>query len=623
MELRKGLKLIDVFSIASGAMISSGIFILPGLAHARAGPGVVLSYLLAGFWALTGMLSQCELVSAMPKAGGTYFYATRSMGPGVGTVEGLVTWFSLSLKSAFALVGMAAFTGFIVDLDIRIIAVSLCLLFTAINLVGVREAGRSQVVLVAGLLTLMVIYVVRGLPAIEISNFRPFASRGVAAIFATAGFVFISYGGLIKVASIAEEVKEPARNVPLGMILSLLVVSMLYVLVVLVTSGVLGAAKLDNSLTPVSDGARALMGRGGMLALSIAAILAFVSTANAGIMAASRYLLALSRDGLLPWVFRKVNVRFKTPHMSIIFTGVFMISVLFLRLDALVKAASTVLILTYIFSCLSVIIMRESRLQNYQPRFRAPLYPWMQIIGILGLGLLIFEMGKDALAVCVILAVGSFLVYWFYGRIKASREYALLYLMQRIVAKELRGYSMESELKEIIRERDDIIKDRFDQTIEESIVLDISGAMQADEFFKSVAKAMSQRLNVSSSNLLRQLTEREKESSTAISPGLAIPHVIIEGEQTFDVLLARSRKGIFFSRQAPGVHAVFLIAGTRDERNFYLRVLSAIAQIAQDPNFERRFLEAEGEQALRDCVLLAQRRRDKPWYRGQVLHYHI
>ncbi len=592
-------------------MISSGIFILPGLAHARAGPAVVLSYLVAGFWALTGMLSQCELVSAMPKAGGTYFYATRSMGPGVGTVNGLVTWFSLSLKSAFALVGMAAFTAFIVDLDVRLIAVSLCLLFTTVNLIGVKEAGRSQVALVAGLLTLMVIYVVRGLPAIEIQNFQPFASKGVAAIFATAGFVFVSYGGLIKVASIAEEVKQPARNVPLGMILSFLTVSILYVLVVLVTSGVLGAAELDNSLTPVSDGARALMGRGGMVALSIAAILAFVSTANAGIMAASRYLLALSRDGLLPWIFRKINVRFKTPHVSIIFTGVFMIAVLFLRLDALVKAASTVLILTYIFSCLSVIIMRESRLQNYQPRFRAPLYPWMQIVGIFGLGFLIFEMGKDALAVCAILALGSFLVYWFYGRIKASREYALLYLMQRIVAKELKSYSMESELKEIIRERDDIVKDRFDQIVEGCIVMDIDEAMHADEFFKSVAEAMSERLKVEPSILLRLMTEREKESSTAVSPGLAIPHVIVEGERTFDILLARCKGGIFFSDQAPEVHAVFVLAGTADERNFHLRALSAIAQIAQDPDFEKKFMDAVGKEALRDCVLLGERRRDK------------
>ena len=291
------------------------------------------------------------------------------------------------------------------------------------------------------------------------------------------------------------------------MILSLLVVSILYVLVVLVTSGVLGAAELDHSLTPVSDGARALMGRGGMVALSIAAILAFISTANAGIMAASRYLLALSRDDLLPLHFRKINARFKTPHVSIIFTGIFMIAVLFLKLDALVKAASTVLILTYIFSCLSVIIMRESRLQNYQPRFRAPLYPWTQIIGIFGLGFLIFEMGKDALAVCAVLALGSFLVYWFYGRIKASREYALLYLMQRIVAKELRSYSMESELKDIIRERDDIVRDRFDRIVEKSIVMDIDEPMQAHQFFESAADALSQRLNVRPSVILSLLTE--------------------------------------------------------------------------------------------------------------------
>ena len=109
MQLKKDLRLHHVFCIASGAMISSGLFVLPGLAHAQAGPAVVVSYFLAGLLALTGMLSQAELVSAMPKAGGTYFYVTRSMGPAVGTVDGLLTWFSLTLKSAFALIGMAAF----------------------------------------------------------------------------------------------------------------------------------------------------------------------------------------------------------------------------------------------------------------------------------------------------------------------------------------------------------------------------------------------------------------------------------------------------------------------------------------------------------------------------------
>ena len=164
-----------------------------------------------------------------------------------------------------------------------------------------------QVVLVFGLLTILLFYLVRGLPAVNVHHFEPFAPKGLAAIFSTAGFVFISYGGLLKIASIAEEVKNPGRTIPLGMILSLLVVSIFYILVVFVTTGVLGSAQLDNSLTPISDGAAVFMGQGGRIALSIAAILAFVSTANAGIMAASRYPMALSRDSLLPEFLVKMN----------------------------------------------------------------------------------------------------------------------------------------------------------------------------------------------------------------------------------------------------------------------------------------------------------------------------
>ncbi len=154
MQLKKELNLFDIFSIASGAMISSGLFILPGLAHAQAGPAVFLSYLLAGLLAMTGMISEAELASAMPKAGGTYFYVTRTLGPAVGTVDGLITWFSLSLKSAFALVGMSAFTVLVINLDIRLIAVVLCLIFITINLIGIKEAGLVQIILVVGLLAL-------------------------------------------------------------------------------------------------------------------------------------------------------------------------------------------------------------------------------------------------------------------------------------------------------------------------------------------------------------------------------------------------------------------------------------------------------------------------------------
>lgn len=610
MGLKRELTLFDVFCIASGAMISSGLFILPGLAHARAGTGVIISYLLAGFLSLPGMMSIAEMTTAMPRAGGDCFTIMRSMGPAVGTVAGLLSWFSLSMKSAFALLGMSVFTVFLVPIDIRIIAVSLCLIFLAINLFGIKEAGKTQVVLVVGLLSLMIFYIVRGIPAVKHQNLVPFAPYGFVALLSTTGFVFVSYAGLLKIASIAEEIKNPGKNIPLGMVLALVVVSLFYVLMILVTVGVVPASQLHGSLTPISDGASIFWGPVGKIALSIAAILAFLSTANAGIMTAARSLVPLSRDNLFPETFGRIHPKFKTPHNSLFLTGFFILVSLFLKLEVLVRAASTVLILTNILSCLSVIILRESRLQNYRPKFHAPLYPWMQIAGVLGLVLLIFEMGREALLISLVLILGGIFIYWFYGRIRGYREYALLHLIETITAKELTTRSLETELKEIIRERDNIVKDRFDEIVEKSPVLDIDTTMRAEEFFRLAAHTMATEVGMESEALFDLFIQREKESSTAITPFFAVPHIIIEGEQSFALLLARSRQGIVFSETATKVHAVFMLVGTRDERNFHLVSLAAIAQIVQEPDFEQRWIKAKNKEALRDIVLLGSRKRE-------------
>ena len=609
MKLHRELTLVDVFCIASGAMISSGLFVLPGLAFAHAGPAVLLSYLLAGFLAVTGMLSQAELVSAMPKAGGTYFYVTRSMGPAIGTVDGFITWFSLSLKSAFALVGMAAFASLLVAWNMTLIALLLCAVFVALNLLGAKEAGRVQVFLVFGLLAILAFYIIRGAPAVQVGRLEPFAPYGLGAVFSTAGLVFVSFGGLLKVASIAEEVKDPGRVVPLGMILSLVIVTTIYMLVVLVTVGVLDSGTLSGSLTPISDAAGAFMGKWGRIILSIAASLAFISTANAGIMAASRYLFSSSRDGLIPAVFGRISPRFRTPYAAIFTTGLFMAAALFMKIESLVKAASSVLIMTYLFSCLSVIVLRESRLQNYQPRFRAPLYPFVQIAGIIGFGFLLFEMGLNILLINAVLVVVGLFIYWFYGRIMANREYALLHLIERITAKELTTYSLESELKEIIRERDDIVKDRFDHLVEAATVLDMDKHMPAVEFFEIVSESLADRLKLEPSQLVQKLEERERESTTVLSSFLAIPHIVVDGEHTFDILMARCHGGIAFDEEASSIQAVFVLAGSQDERNFHLRVLAAIAQIVQDPDFERKWLHAKSTKELRDIILLGERRR--------------
>lgn len=619
VKLKKELKLLDVFCIAAGAMISSGLFILPGLAYYKSGPAVIVAYLIAGILVIPSMLSKAELATAMPKAGGDYFFIGRSMGAGFGTLAGISAWFSLAFKSAFALIGIGAFASMIYPeismLQIKFIAVFFCILFTFINLIGVKHAGRMQIYLVLGLILILAIFLFKGLPVVKNENFRDFMSADIRTLFMTAGLIFVSYGGLTKIASVAEEVKNPNRNIPLGMILAFSIVTVLYVLVVFVAVGVLGkgliqSGSLKYSLTPISDAASVFMGNPGKILLAVAAILAFVSTANAGIMASSRSPMAMSKDRLLPSFLGIVNKKYKTPHFSIVLTTLFMISViLFLDLEMLVKTASTIKILLFAFVNLSVIIMRESGIENYRPKFRSPLYPWIQIFAIIAYGFLIIEMGKTPLLISGIFMLVGLFWYWFYGRIRSNKESALLHIIQRIKDKELTGYRLETELKEIIRERDEIQQDRFDQIIEKSIVLDIDKKINKTDFFKLVSEKLAENLKKNQVYFAQRLHEREEESTTVLTENLAIPHIIIEGEKKFDIILARCKEGIYFSEESPKVQIVFVIAGTKDERTFHLQTLAAIAQIVQNPNFEKKWMHAKNVERLRDIILLGERKR--------------
>lgn len=609
-ELKKQLGLLDVFCIASGAMISSGLFVLPGIASAGVGPALFLSYIIASLISIPTILSKAELVTAMPKAGGDYFYISRSMGYAVGTVGGLSSWFSLSLKSVFALIGMAAYLELVAPIPIKPVALVLCLFFVFLNILGVKEAARAQNFLVLGLLALLIFYISIGFLHIHIGSYVPFAPFGLGSIFAAAGMVFISYGGVTKIASVAEEVKNPARNVPLGMLLSLIIVGVIYALVVFVTTGLVPAEKLHSSLTPISQGAHTFLGFPGEMIMVVAAFLAFISTANAGIISSSRYPMAMSRDGLLPKFITGINKRFSTPHYSIGITGLFMVlALLFLELEFLVKVASTLLILLYISANLAVIIMRESKLQNYQPKFRSPLYPWVQILGILGCITLLLQMGGQIISLSAFFIAGGFLWYLLYAGTTQIREFGLIHVIERILNRELTSGALSRELKGIVKERDDIVEDRFDHIIEEGVILDLDGPLDRDEFFSQVSSFLSKDLGVSEDRLKRLLIKREEESSTIIRKGLAIPHIIVEGEHKFKMLLARAKNGVIFPNTPAPVHIIFVMAGTKDERNFYLRALAAIAQICQHHDFDKKWMRARDIHELRDILLLAERRR--------------
>ncbi len=620
-QLRRQLGVLDVFAVAAGAMISSGLFILPAIAYAKAGPAVIVSYLLASVLIVPSVLSKAELATAMPRAGGTYFYVERSLGPIFGLFSGLANWFSLALKSAFAVVGMAILVELTVQeifdvqmqpVHLKMIGVICCAVFTLLNIVSVKHTSRLQVLLVAALLAILFVFILTGAETINLARYEGFLQKGWAAVFATAGLAFVSFGGLTKVASIAEEVRHPGRNLPLGMTLAWFVVALLYMAVVAITVGAVDGPELTGSLMPISLAAGKAMGTFGYVLLSLAAVAAFVTTANGGILAASRSPMAMSRDQLVPAFLARVNKRFGTPHSGVLLTGAFMIAaIVFLDIGTLIKTASTLMIILFILDNASVIIMRESRIQSYRPLFRSPMYPYAHIIAIIAYAVLIVDMGVVPLSISGAFVVLSAAWYWLYVSKRVKRASAVMHIVERVTDKAIKTVTLENELRDILIERDNIISDRFDQLIRNCEILDIEGRQTSEEILRRAAEILAKRLDLDEFVLHEKFLRREAEGGTVIQPGLAIPHIIIEGNNKFDVLLVRARDGIRFSYAQEPVQVMFILAGSKDQRNYHLRALMAIAQIVQEKQFEQKWLAARDTEGIRNLILLSTRQRDQ------------
>ena len=614
--LKKQLGLVGVFSIAAGAMISSGLFVLPGLAFAKAGPAIIIAYFFAGMLMIPSLLATAELATAMPKSGGSYFFVERSLGPLMGTIAGFANWLAIALKATFALVGIGAlaevFSPDCSELTIKLTATAACIFFGILNTVTVKGVGKLQNVLVFILLAILIIYVVKGFGAIDSTRYSPFVTHNMKSVFAVAGMVFISFGGLTKVIDVSEEVRDGGKNLPLGMFAAFIVVTLLYLLVVFITVGIVEPGQLAGSLVPISLGGEVVMGKLGGVLISVAAFLAFATTANAGILSSSRTPMAMSADGLLPEFLSRTGKRFHTPHLSLAVTcGFMLIVIMTLSIENLVKTASTIMILMFILMNLAVVIMRHSGIQNYRPTFKMPFNPVMPVITIVIYLFLIFEMGYVPLAMTCGFAIIAMIWYLAYVQRKIDRESAIVYLVKSIVSTHIERSGLEEELKQISLERDQITPDRFDKLIKECGILDIQETITAKEFFNRAAEILSSSVGIEKAKLYDLFIQRERESTTIIKPGLAIPHIVIDGQNVFEILLVRCLGGISFSELGEPVKTAFVLIGSTDERNYHLRALMSIAHIVSEEDFERRWFSAKNIEQLRDIILLSERRREK------------
>jgi len=613
--LEKELGLWDVYALATGATLSSGFFLLPGLAAAGAGAAMPLSYLVAALVLLPGLLSKVELATAMPKAGGVYYFLDRSMGPLVGTIGGFGTWIALILKSAFALVGVGAYLHiFAPGLEMGPIAAGFAVVFGMVNYFGAKRSGSFQVFLLIGLLILLFWFCGVGLLQSDMSRFSGFYDSGRSGIVATAGLVVVSYMGLTKVASVAEEVKDPERNLPLGMFLAFGSIVAIYVVGTSVMIGVAGVDALaqdGGDLTPVATVAETLVGPWGAVVMTVAAVLAFSSVANAGVLSASRYPLAMGRDRLLPEVFGQIGSR-GTPTLGIVTTvGLILLSVTLFDPSGIAKLASAFKLVMFAFACLAVIVMRESRIESYDPGFRSPLYPGIQILGILGASWLIVTMGALATLFTAGLITLGAMWYAYYARDRVNREGAIFHVFERLGRQRYEG--LDRELREIMKERGPREADPFDELLTESRVLDLHGPLGFEELVTRAAQRLALDLPMATDQLVEGFLRGTRTGGTPVAHGAALPHMRSDRLDRPHMLLARVREGVAFNRGRidPGsgepVRAVFFLVGPEADPGQHLRILAHLARRVDQPAFAREWLGAKSDEELREAVFRHER----------------
>lgn len=616
-RLKKELGLFDVYVISTGAMISSGFFLLPGLAAAKTGPSVVLAYAIAGILILPAMFSKAELSTGLPRAGGTYYFLDRSLGPMVGTIGGLGTYLALVLKTAFALVGIGAYLTIYLDLPIKPVAIALTVTFMGLNIFGAKETTGLQRILVVILISVLVFFVVQGVwdtfasDSRELlgSRFTPFMPFGIAGLLSTVGFVFVSYAGLTKVASVAEEVENPDRNIPLGMILSLLTTTIIYIVGIYIIVAVVDPAQLRSDLTPVATASQAFItwpSSGiGLLLIVIAATAAFASTGNAGILAASRYPFAMARDQLVPSSLSRLG-RFQTPVPAILLTsGLIIFFIIVLDEEGIAKLASAFQLFIFILVNLAVIVMRESQIMSYDPGFKSPLYPWMQIFGMVTSLALIVAMGWVAVLFTLGIIVLCLIWFHYYARERVVRDGAIYHWFARLGRRAYRD--LDVEFRSILKEKGLREEDPFEQIVADAMVLDLGeGGKAFEDVIDQVSGMIVSQMPERADELQSGFEEVKQTGPISIASGVALPHMHIPGIERPVMVVVRSRDGIHHPKEDP-LYALFMLISEKDNARQHLRMLAQLAVCVDDEDFVAQWRAARNEQALKEILLRDER----------------
>jgi APA family basic amino acid/polyamine antiporter len=451
--LRRTLTASNLTALGIGAIIGTGIFVLTGTAAANhAGPALVLSFILSGVGCLFAGLCYAEFASMIPIAGSAYTYSYATLGEFIAWIIGWDLILEYLFGASTVAVGWSGYVvSFLHDYGIDIPAalcnaplafddkagwmstgailnfpaVFIIVIMTALLVVGIRESSRFNNVIVLVKIAVVLLFIFFGIAYVDTTNWVPFipdntgefGKFGLSGILAGAGVIFFAYIGFDAVSTAAQEAKNPQRDMPKGILYSLLVCTVLYIAVTLVMTGMVYYTKLDVPApiaVAIDQGGKALQWLSPLI--KIGAIAGLSSVILVMLMGQPRIFFSMAKDGLLPAAFAKVHPKFKTPHITTMLTGgVAAIVAGLFPIKILGELVSIGTLLAFVIVCIGIIILRRNRPELPRP-FKTPLVPLVPILGALICLAQMVALPADTWLRLIIWMALGIVIYFFYGR---------------------------------------------------------------------------------------------------------------------------------------------------------------------------------------------------------------
>ncbi|MEU7891481.1 amino acid permease [Nonomuraea sp. NPDC049152] len=436
-ELRRTMTLWQLTLFSVGATLGTGIFVILGQAVPKAGPAVVLAFVLAAVTALFSALSYAELAGTIPVSGSSYSYAYATLGEIVAWVCGWCLMLEYAVSVAAVAVGWGEYVNRFLEGAfgwtlpaaithspgnqggvINVTAIAIVVLATWLLLRGTSESATANMIFVYIKVAVLIFFCVVAFTAFNAGNFTPFAPLGVAGITAAASQVFFSYIGFDAASTAGEEAKNPKRDLPLAIILSLAIVTVIYVLVAMAAIGAMPWTDFDPDNTEASLALIVDLATGATwpgLIVSFGAVIAIASVVITVLYGQTRILFAMSRDGLIPKIFEKVNPRRQVPVANTLIVCLF-VAVLagLVPLGQLAEATSIGTLFAFAIVNVGVLVLRRTR-PDLPRTFRTPLFPVTPVLGVIFCLILMYELAWVTWVAFLLWTAGGLLAYFLYG----------------------------------------------------------------------------------------------------------------------------------------------------------------------------------------------------------------